>query len=111
MSSRAVPKVGRALGLRIRTFRKHRRLSQERLGGAAGLSGKFIGEVERGEKSISVDSLYRVAKGLGSTLAELVGLPDDGVPNLDTEQVLALVRTLSPRGARRVHAVLRALLA
>jgi len=111
MSSRAVPKVRRALGLRIRTFRKQRRLSQERLGDAASLSGKFIGEVERGEKSISVDSLYRVAQGLDSTLAELVGLPDDGVPNPDRERVLALVQTLSPKGARRVHAVLRAFLA
>lgn len=111
MSSRAVPKVRRALALRIRTFRKQRRLSQERLGAAAGLSGKFIGEVERGEKSISVDSLYRVARGLGSTLAELVGLPDDDLPNPDTERVLALVRTLSPKRAQKVYAVLRALLA
>jgi len=53
-------------------LRKQRRLSQERLGERSGLSGKFIGEVERGEKSISLDSLYRVAVALKVPLRDLV---------------------------------------
>ena len=53
-------------------MRKQRRLSQERLGERSGLSGKFIGEVERGEKSISLDSLYRVAVALKVPLRDLV---------------------------------------
>jgi acyl-coenzyme A synthetase/AMP-(fatty) acid ligase len=40
--------VRKFLGQRLRALRKQRRLSQERLGDRAGLSGKFIGEVERG---------------------------------------------------------------
>jgi transcriptional regulator with XRE-family HTH domain len=71
-SSRAVPALRIALGQRLRTIRQERGLSQQDLGQGAGLSGKFIGEIERGDKSVSVDSLYRVGKVLKVSLAELV---------------------------------------
>jgi transcriptional regulator with XRE-family HTH domain len=71
-SSRAVPALRVALGERLRAIRHARSFSQERLGQGAGLSGKFIGEVERGDKSVSLDSLYRIAKVLKVSLAELV---------------------------------------
>jgi len=71
MSKRAVKHVRSFLGQRLRALRTQRRLSQERLGERSGLSGKFIGEVERGEKSISLDSLYRVAVALKVPLRDL----------------------------------------
>jgi transcriptional regulator with XRE-family HTH domain len=70
MSERAAKHVRKFLGQRLRALRKQRRLSQERLGDRAGLSGKFIGEVERGEKSISIDSVYRVSVALQIPLRE-----------------------------------------
>ena len=51
MSERAVPHVRKFLGQRLLELRKQRGLSQEQLGERSSLSGKFIGEVERGEKS------------------------------------------------------------
>ena len=72
MSERAVKHVRSFLGQRLRALHKQRRLSQEQLGERSGLSGKFIGEVERGEKSISLDSLYRVAVALKVPLRDLV---------------------------------------
>jgi len=48
MSERAVPHVRKFLGQRLRALRRQRGLNQERLGDGAALSGKFIGEVERG---------------------------------------------------------------
>ena len=71
MSERAVKHLRSFLGQRLRALRKQRRLSQERLGERSGLSGKFLGEVERGEKSISLDSLYRVAVALKVQLRDL----------------------------------------
>ena len=64
MGERAVPHVRKFLGQRLRELRKQHGFSQERLGERSSLSGKFIGEVERGEKSISVDSLYHVSVAL-----------------------------------------------
>ena len=71
MAERAVRHVRKFLGTRLRALRKQRGLSQERLGERSGLSGKFIGEVERAEKSISIDSLYRVSVALEIPLREL----------------------------------------
>src|SRR2546427_630834 len=89
-------------------LRKIQELSQKGLGFASRMSGKFIGEVERGEKSISLDSLARVARALGVPLHELVdvkGPPTD--PNLD--ELVALARR-HPRALERLLAIARAFL-
>ena len=74
MSSRAVKKVRVVLGARVRTLREDLGYTQRALGRRARLSGKFIGEVERGEKSITIDSLYRVAQALKTPLGELTSM-------------------------------------
>ena len=68
----ATPLRTRALGEAIRTFRKKANLTQERLAERADLNYKYLGEVERGEKTISVEALYRIAKALDVRLAKLV---------------------------------------
>ena len=60
------------LGEAIRTARKAVGFSQEKLAEKADLHPNYIGEVERGEKTISVDALVRVAKALKVRLAALV---------------------------------------
>lgn len=42
---------------------------------ASGLSYKFIGEVERGKANPSVETLERLAKGLGVPLTDLFASP------------------------------------
>ena len=71
---RRVNHVRKALGTRIRGLRKERGWSQEALGERSALSGKFIGEVERGEKSISIDSLYHVCVALDVPLRDLTDM-------------------------------------
>ena len=79
MSDRKQPRLRAALAARLRALRKAKKLSQERLGFASRMSGKFIGEVERGEKSISLDSLARLARALGVPLHELVNLEERAI--------------------------------
>lgn len=45
----------------IRFHRKKAKLTQEMLAERASLNPKYIGEVERGLKNISVDALIRIA--------------------------------------------------
>ena len=113
MSARAIPHVRQFLGQRVREFRKQRRLSQGVLGERSALSGKFIGEVERGEKSISIDSLYKVSVALRVPLSVLtdVGTSRRSVPNGDAEKILALVLDKHrPAQLRRGYEMLRAML-
>jgi transcriptional regulator with XRE-family HTH domain len=94
-------------------LRKQHALSQERLGERAGLSGKFIGEVERGEKSISIDSLYHVAVALDIPLRELTDVRADrpaGVPTEEAEKIFALVSgRRRPEDLRKAYKVLQAM--
>lgn len=50
------------LGEAIRRYRKRGRLTQEELAEKVDLNPKYLGEVERGEKIISIEALLRVAK-------------------------------------------------
>ena len=113
MGERAVKHVRKFLGQRLRALRKQRLLSQERLGHRSGLSGKFIGEVERGEKSISIDSLYHVAVALDIPLRELTDVRADkptGMPTEDAERIFALVSNRRrPEELRRAYKVLQAM--
>jgi XRE family transcriptional regulator, regulator of sulfur utilization len=110
-SERAVPHVRQFLGQRVRELRKQRGLSQEGLGSQSSLSGKFIGEVERGEKSISIDSLYKVSVSLGVLLGQLTNVARSrggSVPSQDAEKIFALVSARHPSAKlRRAYSVLR----
>ena len=109
VSERAIPHVREFLGQRLRVLRKRLRVSQTVLGKRSRLSGKFIGEVERGEKSISIDSLYRVSVALGVPLYLLtdVGKSRNSVPSWDAERVLALVVDSPRPSIRRAYAILQ----
>ena len=52
----------------IRFYRKRLKITQEKLGELADLNPRYIGEVERCEKTISVDSLARIAGALNMDL-------------------------------------------
>ena len=112
VGERAVKHVRKFLGTRLRALRKQRGLSQERLGDRASLSGKFIGEVERSEKSISIDSLYRVSVALEIPLRDLTDVRDKGtvVPTEDAEKIFALVSgRRRAEDVRKAYEVLRAM--
>mgnify|MGYP001794410558 CR=1 FL=1 len=58
-------KIGQIVGENIRGFRNAKGWSQEKLGTRSKLHYNYLGTVERGEKSISVDNLGLIAKALG----------------------------------------------
>jgi len=62
----------RIVGQTIRGHRKQAGLSQEALAEKAGLSYKYLGEVERGYVNVSLDSLMRIARALKLKLTDLV---------------------------------------
>ena len=59
------------LGANVRELRVRRKLTQEALGERAGLSYKFIGEVERGLGNPSVETLTLIAGALDADVADL----------------------------------------
>lgn len=61
----------RNVGNKIRYYRELKRYSQEELGFIAGLHRTYIGGVERGERNISLDNLYRITIALGVGITDL----------------------------------------
>ena len=57
------------MGQRLRTLREERGLTQERLAPEAGVHRTFVGKVERGESTTTVDTLAVFCSALGVTLA------------------------------------------
>jgi transcriptional regulator with XRE-family HTH domain len=58
------------IGEAIRANRKKTGLSQERLSELVDLNPKYIGEVERGEKIISIEALMRIAEAVDVPLRD-----------------------------------------
>lgn len=64
-------KLAVIIGGRIRAARKKAGLSQEKLAELAGVHHTYIGQLERGEKNATLDSIYRVSSALKLPLSTL----------------------------------------
>lgn len=51
-------------GQRVRYYRKNKKLSQEQLAELCDLHPTYIGQLERGEKNASLETIMRVCEGL-----------------------------------------------
>ncbi len=60
------------IGNRIRALRKKRGWSQEEFADMCGIHRGHMGQIERGEKNLSIQTLEKVGKGLGMTVSALL---------------------------------------
>lgn len=51
-------------GARVRELRHERGLSQEQLAHVSGLDRSYVGQVERGERNITLENIHKLAAGL-----------------------------------------------
>lgn len=65
MDAEKSKKILKSFGKRLRELRLEVGLSQENLALNCDLDRSYVGQVERGEKNISLVNIYKIAKGLG----------------------------------------------
>ncbi len=63
--------VFQLIGARVRSIRKSKGLTQEQLADLASTSHSYIGDLERGERNVTLQSLQRISDALGVTFFEL----------------------------------------
>lgn len=68
----AISAATQTLGARVRARRQELGKSQERLAADSGLHWTFVGQVERGQRNLSLHNLLKLAEGLEVDPAELV---------------------------------------
>jgi len=101
--------IRKRLGRRIRSLRADRGLSQEQLAEKAGISAKYLGEVERGVGNISFDRLSGLAGVLGIPLTDMLETEHE----LPLDELLAEITRILPsltlQDAQIVYRMLKAL--
>ena len=62
--------ISQTVGHRIRTYRQFRGLTQEELAEKAEVHPTYIGQVERGEKNLTVNTLEKILNALDLSFSE-----------------------------------------
>ncbi|MBO5907834.1 MAG: helix-turn-helix transcriptional regulator [Clostridia bacterium] len=86
------------LGQRIRNYRVAKGFSQERLAEISGCHPTYIGQIERGEKNATIESITKISMALDVSLSTLFDkLTNDGT---DKESIPLLCYELLSRKSR-----------
>jgi len=101
------------IGIRIRHIRKEMNLSQEALGEKGGFHFSYIGQIERGEKNITILNLTKIADALEVKLGQLFTyvneeeklVQSDG----DIKEILSILRKLKPHQVKTVRSIVKSI--
>jgi transcriptional regulator with XRE-family HTH domain len=98
-------------GTNLKATRRSKGLSQPELANASNVSTQVISNLERGTAIPSIDTLCKIARGLGVNPRELfgAGLTGGGRPPSQTSKLLDLLATFDEDLARQALVILRSL--
>lgn len=91
------------IGKRIRKYRNELHLSQEALAERAGLHFTYIGQIERGEKNITIGSLEKICRSLNISFEELFEGIGPSCKNSDTQQKIMDLINEQPASVQEIY--------
>ena len=80
--------IVKTVGQRIRNYRTRAGFSQEKLAELSGCHPTYIGQLERGEKNATIESIEKIAAALNISMSQLfeqLGGQDNGSRNIPLE--------------------------
>ena len=92
---------------RIRRLRKAARLSLEEAAERGNITGNFWGDVERGKKVPSLDTIVAMAKGLGVQPNILLALEREEDPRDIRKRIDTLLTTCTPQQLELLHRIIK----
>lgn len=90
----------KTLGEKIRTIRKAKKISQEKLAELSGLHPTYISDIERGKVNASIYTFHMITQALDFPFSELVSFTSGKVDKqIETEitEMLTLLRCLEKK--------------
>ena len=109
MGKKSSPTLRVRLGRRVRELRLRQKLSLETLAEKAGLNDKFIQAVETARQSPTIDTIEKLALGLGVNLRELFTFEDES-PDVLRKRAARLVQTADDQDLARIVRLLHSAL-
>jgi transcriptional regulator with XRE-family HTH domain len=96
------------LGQRIRSLRLKKNRTQEQISELAGLSSKYFSELERGNETISMKNLNKIAAVLEVPLADLISAEHEA-PRKDLEkEVQKMINEADDEQLKTIYRILTA---
>ena len=97
-------------GKRLKSIRIQRELSQEELAFKCNMQQSHIGQIERGQKNPTLDTLIKISNGLNISLTELLDF-DTNVKNENTNKTInkinAYLVALSSKQQEQILAIIK----
>lgn len=93
------------LGKRIRELRRELKYTQDGLAEKVGISGKYLGEVERGEANVSVQILGGIAMALGVLVQDLFVNEHWKNPEVLSEEIGSQLKGASADQVRLIYRI------
>jgi transcriptional regulator with XRE-family HTH domain len=100
----AMSEIVKKIGERIRLIRREKGLSQEQLGELSDLHTNYVGQIERGEKNLTIESLEKVVQALEISMEQLFRHVD---PMKDKDELMEINELLSERSSKDHAMVLK----
>ncbi|MBI2059239.1 MAG: helix-turn-helix transcriptional regulator [Nitrospirae bacterium] len=101
----------RRFGRNLRRVRLELDLSQEEIAERAGITNKYLSEIENGKRSVRLAVAHRLSHALGKTLDELSASEAAGKPSKSYQiepRLTDLLRRLETAEKRRAYGILKA---
>lgn len=102
--------IAKILGQRIRSFRISQDLSQEKLAELSGCHPTYIGQLERGEKNATIESISRISCALNISLSKLFEKLDETNSNNERSIPLECYELLAAKSPKEQEHLYRILL-
>jgi len=103
--------ITKVIGQRIRSCRTQKGLSQEKLAELSGCHPTYIGQVERGEKNATLESIEKIASALEISLSTLFEKMQSGkIGNSERNIPLECYELLASKPVREQEQIFRIIL-
>lgn len=98
------------LGKRIKELRKKSSLSQEQVAEQAGISGKYLGEVERGEVNVSVLIISKIALVLNVQLSEILDFDHFSTRKEIESELFKIINSSDDKSIQQIYRIINAII-
>lgn len=98
-----------ALGIRIKNKRLSKNFTQEQLAEKVELSAVYIGQIERGERKMTIETLVKLANALDSSIEELLSDSTPKNKNSKLQELIDVAQNLNYSDLNKAIKIIKAM--